>query len=80
MHFLETLDNFDFDLPDADNETPLFKAIRSKHDMVVYLVEKGANLTRTTLGTNWSPVYIAASIGSLETLKYFLSFGLDPNI
>jgi len=80
LRFFETLDHFDFDLPDVDGETPLFKAIaKSKHDMVVFLVEKGARLRHTSIKNKWCPVYIAACIGSLETLEYLLGFGLDPN-
>ena len=79
LHFFETLDNFDFDLPDVDGETPLFKAIPKNHAMVVFLVEKGARLTHTSIKNKWCPVYIAACMGSVETLKYLLSFGLDPN-
>ena len=30
LKFFETLDHFDFDLPDADGETPLFTAIAKK--------------------------------------------------
>ena len=80
LHFFETLDHFNFDLEDVDGETPLFKAIaKSQFDIVKFLVEKGARLTHTSIKNQWSPIYIAACLGSLETLKYLLSFGLDPN-
>lgn len=80
LKFFETLDHFDFDLEDVDGETPLFKAIaKSQFEMVKFFVEKGARLTHTSIKNRWNPVYIAACLGSLETLKYLLSFGLDPN-
>ena len=80
MRFFETLDHFDFDQSDVDGETPLFKAIaKSQHDMVVFFVEKGARLNHTSIKNMWNPVYIAACLGQLTTLKYLLSFGLDPN-
>lgn len=80
LRFFETLDNFDFDLEDVDGETPLFKAIaKGQFDMVKFLVEKGARLTHTSIKNRWNPVYIAACLGTLESLEYLLSFGLDPN-
>lgn len=80
LKFFETLDHFDFDLEDVDGETPLFKAIaKSQFEIVKFLVEKGARLTHTSTKNRWSPIYIAACLGSLETLEYLLSFGLDPN-
>ena len=47
--------------------------------MVKFLVEKGARLTHTSIKNRWNPVYIAACLGTLESLEYLLSFGLDPN-
>lgn len=45
LQFFETLPNFDFDMPDVDGETPLFKAVaRNKMDIVKFLVNKGARL------------------------------------
>jgi len=45
LHFFETLPNFDFDLPDVDGETPIFKAVaRNKFEILKFLVAKGANL------------------------------------
>ena len=80
LHFFETLDHFDFDQEDVDGETPLFKAIaKSQFEIVKFLVGKGARLTHTSIKNQWSPIYIAACLGSLETLEYLLSFGLDPN-
>ena len=80
LKFFETLSYFDFDLPDVDGETPIFKAIaRNKFDIVKFLVSKGANLDNVSYKNKWSVVYIAACMSSVECLEYLLSFGLDPN-
>ena len=45
LRFFENLPHFDFDLPNADGETPLFEALwRGKLDIVKFLVNKGARL------------------------------------
>ena len=50
LQFFETLDHFDFDLPDADGETPLFYAIGKKRlDLVKFFVAKGADLKHTSI-------------------------------
>lgn len=80
MHFFEKLDHFDFDLEDADGETPLFYATsRKMFDMVHFLVKKGARLHHTSIKNKWSPVYIAATLGTVQILNYFLELGCDPN-
>lgn len=80
LHFFETLENFDFDQEDIDGETPLFKAIaKGQFEMVKFLAGKGARLTHTSIKNQWSPIYIAACLGNLDTLEYLLSLGLDPN-
>ena len=80
LQFLETLDYVDFDLPDADGETPLFYAVGKKRlDLVKFFVAKGADLKRTSTKNKWSPVYIAATLGTVEILEYLLSLGCDVN-
>ena len=80
LRFFETLDHFDFDLPDAGGESPLFYAIsRKKLPLVKYFIGKGANLKRTSTKNRWSPVYMAATLGTVEILEYLLSLGCDVN-
>lgn len=81
LHFFETLPNFDFDLPDVDGETPLFRAIgKRKFEIVKFLVSKGVNLNTVSHKNGYNVIYIAACLSSVEILEYFLSFGLNPNI
>ena len=80
LQFFETLDHFDFDLPDSDGESPLFYAIaRKRMDLVKFFIDKGADLSRASLKNNWNLVYIAATLGTVEILDYLLSLGCDVN-
>ena len=45
LQFFETLPHFDFDMPDVDGETPLFKALyKDQFEIVKFLISKGANV------------------------------------
>ena len=80
LNFFETLEHFDFDLPDADGVTPLFKAISTKRlDLVKFFVEKGAGLKRRSYKNSWGVVYIAATLGTVEILEYLVGLGCDVN-
>ena len=82
LRFFETLENFDFDQGDVQGETPLIKAIVGKDlDIVKFLVSKGARLSfsNQAVKPSWNPVYVAACLGTQETLEYLLGLGLDPN-
>ena len=82
LRFFETLENFDFDQGDVQGETPLIKAIVGKDlDIVKFLVSKGVRLSFSdqAVKPSWNPVYVAACLGTQETLEYLLGLGLDPN-
>lgn len=80
LDFFETLPHFDFDLPNNDGESPLFYAIIKKNfAMVRFFVEKGADLKRRSIANKWSVVYIAATLGTTQTLEYLISLGCDVN-
>ena len=69
LKFFETLDNFDFDLPDSEGESALFTAIYKKRlDLVKFLVSKGADVHRRSYKVKYDVVYVAACLGDVETL------------
>ena len=81
LEFLDTFPHFDFDIPDADGETPIFYAISSKRfDMVKFLVAHGVSLSHKSIKNEWTPVYVAATLGNEEILKYLIELGCDINV
>jgi len=85
LEFLYTLKNVDFDMGDVDGERPLLYAVGSRStsslEMVKFLVEKGgADIQSRSLKNEWSPIYVAATLGNIETLKYMMSLGCDVNV
>ena len=69
LKFFETLDNFDFDIPDSEGESALFTAIYKKRlDLVKFLVSKGADVHRRSYKVKYDVVYVAACLGDVETL------------
>ena len=69
QELFESLDHFDFDIPDDNGETPLFYAICQKRlDLVKYFVSKGADVSRKTYKRKYDVVYSAATKGNVETL------------
>ena len=81
LKFLETLDNIDFDIGDADGETPLIYCIAKQRDEITkYLITKGVNLAHKTTKNHWTPVYVAATLGSIEILEHLISLGCDVNL
>ena len=81
LKFFETLDNFDFDLPDSEGESALFTAIYKKRlDLVKFLVSKGADVHRRSYRAKYDVVYVAACLGDVETLQYFIDIGCDVNL
>lgn len=80
LKFLETLENIDFDMGDIDGETPLISAIsKEKDDLARFLIDKGANMSHRTLKNNWTPIYVAACLGTIEMLEFLIGKGADVN-
>ena len=70
-----------FDLGDCDGETPLFYSLSSKQlEMTKFFVSKGANLSHKSKKRGWSPLYVAATLSTIESLEYLVSLGCDVNL
>jgi ankyrin repeat protein len=70
-----------FDIEDSDGETPLIYSISSKHtfEMTKFLISKGADKNHKSRKRGWNPVYVAATLGTVECLEYLVSIGCDVN-
>ena len=77
---VELLVSHGADINDQDLH-PLGIATRSKQlNNVKFLTEQGANLDAKD-GSGYTPAQIAATVGWLEGLKFFLeNFGIEPNL
>lgn len=78
--FLDTIPGLNFDLDDADGETPIYYSLSGKRiEMTRFLVSKGVDLAHKSIGSGWTPVYVAATLGTIEALEYLVSLGCDVN-
>jgi len=65
---------------DKEGETPLILAISRKYDDIVrFLITKGANVNHKTERRNWTPIYYAAAVGSVEILNLLIDMQADVN-
>jgi len=48
--------------------------------MTKFFVSKGANLSHKSSKRGWSPLYVAATLISIESLEYLVSLGCDVNL
>jgi exosome complex exonuclease RRP6 len=70
-----------FDIGDADGETPLFYSISSKQfEITKYLVSRGAKTDHKSRKRGWNPIYVAATLGTIECLEYLVDLGCDVNM
>lgn len=78
--FLDTIPGLNFDLNDADGETPIFYSLSGKKiEMTRFLVSKGVDLAHKSFGSGWTPIYVAATLGTIEALEYLVSLGCNVN-
>ena len=79
--FLRAVPYVDFNMKDADWETPLFGAIdHSDLDLVKYLVEQcGCKVDHQEIQGR-TPLYYAASKGEIAIVKYFIGLGASINV
>ena len=47
--------------------------------MTKYLVQKGAKTDHRSRKRGWNPIYVAATLGTVECLEYLVDLGCDPN-
>lgn len=80
MEFLSTLPDISFDLGDADGETPLLYSISHKNfAMTKFLVSKDVQLDVRSRKRGWNPIYVAATLGTIECLEYLVQLGCEVN-
>ena len=48
--------------------------------MTKFFVSKGANLSKLSTKRGWSPLYVAATLSTIESLEYLVSLGCDVNL
>jgi len=62
-------------------QTPLHIAVRGQHyHMVVYLIERGANIDAQTLYQSNTPLHIAMDVRRLDIVKYLLDSGVNKEL
>jgi len=65
---------------DADGETPLFYSISHKNfEMTKFFISKGAKTDHRSKKRGWHPIYVAATLGTIECLEYLVDLGCDVN-
>ncbi|XP_026387906.1 26S proteasome non-ATPase regulatory subunit 10-like [Papaver somniferum] len=70
----------DVDTKDGEGCTPLYNASRGGHfDMVIYLLEKGADPDAST-DTNLTPLHYAAKSGDTKIITLLLSKGVRLDV
>jgi uncharacterized protein len=81
LKFLANFKEINFDITDADGETPLLYSISHKNlEMTKFLIEEGnVDLDKQSLKRGWHPIYVAATLGTTECLEYLVSLGCDVN-
>lgn len=80
LHFLAQFPEIDFDIGDADGETPLLYSISSKNfEMTKWLISKGAKIDHKSRKRGWNPIYVAATLGTIECLEYLVQLGCEVN-
>lgn len=73
--------NFDIDIKDQDNETPLLNAIYAGQTAVVKrLIELGADANSANISSRDSAIHFAASFDRPEILKLLLDKGADYTV
>jgi ankyrin repeat protein len=71
----------DSSIPDVERMTPLHRAAIFGHaEIVRLLLTKGKALANVLDSRDWSPLYVAAESGSLETVQILLDHGARIDI
>ena len=80
LQFLDSLPKVSWDLVNCNHYTPFLYAIYYGFEQKArFLVEKGVDLETKTKKSFYTPIYIAASIGTIEKFRLLISLGCDIN-